>query len=150
VHAELMVAERALLANGHVACAAKILERLVLMTGTEHDAVTNAGRYECILRVVAVLERQTVQAVIFETVHELVSHHAVCAQRLLTVVTVCHHVCVEILAALAHARKLVRVDFDRTVYGKVGQQSGYSAVCKDTLLVTVGTRDLLRLILVIF
>jgi len=149
VHAELMVAERALLANGHVARAAKVLQRLVLVTGTEHDAVAHAGRYERVLRVVAVLERQTVQAVVLETVHELVGHHAVCAQRLLTVVTVRHHVRVEILAALAHARKLVGVDLDRTVHGEVGQQSGYPAVGEDALLVTVGARDLLRLVLVV-
>jgi len=90
------------------------------VTGAEHDAVAYAGRYERILRVVTVLERQTMHAVVFETVHELVGHHAVCTQRLLTVVTVCHHVCVEILAALAHARKLVRVDLDRTVHSEVG------------------------------
>jgi len=149
MHAELMVAERTFLTHGYVARAAKVFERLILVTGTEHHAVTHAGRYECVLRVVTVLKRQTVQAVVFETIHELVSHHAVCAQRLLTVVTVCYHVCVEILAAFAHARKLVRVYFDRSVHGEVWQQSGYSAVCEDTLLMTVGARDFLRLVLVI-
>ncbi|KAE9535803.1 hypothetical protein AGLY_007704 [Aphis glycines] len=147
VHAELMVAESALFAHGHVARAAKVLERLVLVTRAEHYAVAHGGRYERVLRVVTIFERQTVQAVIFKTVHELVGHHAVCAQRLLTVVTVCHHVCVEILAAFAHSRKLVRVHLDRTVYGEVWQQSGYSAVCEDALLVTVGARDFFRLIL---
>jgi len=123
MHAELMVAERTFLTHGHVACAAKVFKRLVFVTGAEHHAVTHAGRYERVLRVVTVLESQTVQAVVFETIHELVSHHAVCTQRLLTVVTVCYYVCVEILTAFAHARKLVRVHLDRSVYGEVWQQS---------------------------
>lgn len=149
VHAELMVAESALFAHGHVARAAKVLERLVLVTRAEHHAVAHGGRYERILRVVTIFESQTVQAVIFKTIHELVGHHAVCAQRLLTVVTVCHHVCIEILTAFAHSRKLVRVHLDRTVYGEVWQQSGYSAVSEDALLVTVWARDFFRLVLVI-
>lgn len=85
---------------------------------------------------------------VFEAVHELVSHHAVCAQCLLAIVTVGYHVCVEILAALAHAGKLVRVDLNGAVNGEVRQQSGYPTGREDALLVTIGARDLLWLVLV--
>jgi hypothetical protein len=87
---------------------------------------------------------------ILEAVHELVGHHAVGAQRLLTIVAIGYHVRVEILAALAHARELVRVDFDGPVYSEVWQQAGYAAVRKDALLMAVRARDLLRLVLVVF
>lgn len=149
VHAELMVAQRALLAHRYVAGAAEVLERLVLVTRTEHHAVANGSRHESVLGVVAVLERQTVQAVVFEAVHELVGHHAVRAKRLLTIVTVGHHVRVEILATLANAGELVRVDLDRAVHGEVWQQTGYSAVRENALLVAIRARDLLRLVLVV-
>lgn len=148
VHAELMVAERALLAHGHVARAAKVLERLVLVPRAEHHAVAHAGRYE-LAGVVAVLERQPVQTVVLEAVHVLVGHHAVGAQRLLTVVTVGHHVRVEILAALAHAGEFVRVYFDGPVHREVRQQAGHAAVGEYALLVTVGARDLLWMVLVV-
>lgn len=148
VHAELVVAERALLAHGHVARAAKVLERLVLVPRAEHHAVAHAGRYE-LARVVGILERQPVQAVVLKAVHVLVGHHAVGAQRLLTVVAVGHHVRVEILAALAHAGELVRVHLDGPVHREVGQQAGHAAVREYALLVAVGARDLFRLVLVV-
>jgi len=120
------------------------------VTGTKDHAVAHGGRYERILGgVIAVLERQPMHAVVFETIHELVSHHAVCAKRLLTIVTVGHHVGVKVLTALAHAGELVRVDLDRTVDGEVRQQSGYTAVGEDALLMAIWARDLLRLILVV-
>jgi len=87
---------------------------------------------------------------IFKTIHKLVSHHAVRAKCLLAVVTVCHHVRVEILATFAHGRKFIWVDFNRAVYCEVRQQTRYSAVAENALLMTVGTRDLFWLILVVF
>jgi len=150
VHAELMIAQRAFLAHGHVAGAAKVFQRFVLVARTEHHTVTDAGRYESVVGFIAVFERQTVQTVIFETVHELMGHHAVGAERLLTIVTVSHHVRVQILTALAHASELFRVQFDRAVNGEVRQEASDTAGRKDALLVTVGARDLLRMVLVVF